>query len=54
MRTFSGLDEVETAVGTHLRNQRGCIEAAAVSGLQAANGVLARPHWDRITGQFLR
>jgi uncharacterized protein with NAD-binding domain and iron-sulfur cluster len=32
----------------------GCIEAAAVSGLQAANGVLGRPHWDRIGGQFLR
>jgi uncharacterized protein with NAD-binding domain and iron-sulfur cluster len=32
----------------------GCIEAAVVSGLQAANGLLARPHWDRITGQFLK
>jgi uncharacterized protein with NAD-binding domain and iron-sulfur cluster len=32
----------------------GCIEAAVVSGLQAANGVLGRPRWDRISGQFLR
>ena len=32
----------------------GCIEAAVVSGLQAANGVLGRPLWDRISGQFLR
>jgi len=32
----------------------GCIEAAVVSGLQAANGILGRPRWDRISGQFLR
>jgi len=32
----------------------GCIEAAVVSGLQAANAVLGRPRWDRISGQFLR
>ena len=25
-----------------------------VSGLQAANGILGRPRWDRISGQFLR
>jgi uncharacterized protein with NAD-binding domain and iron-sulfur cluster len=32
----------------------GCIEAAAVSGLQAANALLHRPRWDRISGLFLR
>ena len=32
----------------------GCIEAAAVSGLQAANKILGRPHLDRISGLFLR
>ena len=32
----------------------GCIEAAVVSGLQAANALLDRPRWDRITGEFLR
>ena len=32
----------------------GCIEAAAVSGLQAANALLGRPRWDRISGVFLR
>ena len=32
----------------------GCIEAAAVSGLQAANALLGRPRWDRISGLFLR
>jgi uncharacterized protein with NAD-binding domain and iron-sulfur cluster len=32
----------------------GCIEAAAVSGLQAANHLLRRPRWDRIGGPFLR
>ena len=32
----------------------GCIEAAAVSGLQAANTLLGRPRWDRIGGLFLR
>ncbi len=32
----------------------GCIEAAAVSGLQAANTLLGRPRWDRISGVFLR
>ncbi len=32
----------------------GCIEAAAVSGLQAANSLLGRPRWDRISGTFLR
>lgn len=32
----------------------GCIEAAAVSGLQAANMLLGRPRWDRIGGVFLR
>lgn len=32
----------------------GCIEAAVVSGLQAANGVLDRPRWDGISGRFLR
>jgi uncharacterized protein with NAD-binding domain and iron-sulfur cluster len=31
----------------------GCIEAAAVSGLQAANFLLGRPRWDRISGVFL-
>jgi uncharacterized protein with NAD-binding domain and iron-sulfur cluster len=32
----------------------GCIEAAAVSGLQAANALLGRPRWDRISGLLLR
>src|SRR5262249_25638143 len=32
----------------------GCIEAAAVSGLQAANTLLGRPRWDRISGVFIR
>lgn len=32
----------------------GCVEAAAVSGLQAANALLRRPRWDRISGLFLR
>ena len=32
----------------------GCIEAAAVSGLQAANALLGRPRWDRIGGLLLR
>jgi uncharacterized protein with NAD-binding domain and iron-sulfur cluster len=32
----------------------GCIEAAAVSGLQAANALLGRPRWDQISGLFLR
>jgi Flavin containing amine oxidoreductase len=32
----------------------GCIEAAVVSGLQAANGLLGRPRWDRVDGRFLR
>jgi uncharacterized protein with NAD-binding domain and iron-sulfur cluster len=32
----------------------GCIEAAVVSGLQAANHLLERPRWDRISGVFLR
>lgn len=32
----------------------GCIEAAAVSGLQAANALLGRPRWDRISGFLLR
>lgn len=30
----------------------GCIEAAAVSGLQAANAVLGRHRWDRISGSW--
>ena len=33
---------------------RGCVEAAAVSGLQAANALRHRPRWDRIGGLFLR
>jgi uncharacterized protein with NAD-binding domain and iron-sulfur cluster len=32
----------------------GCIEAAAVSGLQAANALLGRSRWDRIAGLLLR
>ena len=32
----------------------GCIEAAVVSGLQSANGVLGRLRWDRIGGRFLQ
>jgi hypothetical protein len=32
----------------------GCIEAAVVSGLQAANSLLGRPRWDGISGVFLR
>jgi uncharacterized protein with NAD-binding domain and iron-sulfur cluster len=32
----------------------GCIEAAVVSGLQAANELLGRPRWDRIGGLLLR
>ena len=32
----------------------GCIEAAVVSGLQAANALLGRPRWDRISGLLLR
>jgi uncharacterized protein with NAD-binding domain and iron-sulfur cluster len=32
----------------------GCIEAAVVSGLQAANQLLGRPRWDRIGGLLLR
>jgi Flavin containing amine oxidoreductase len=32
----------------------GCVEAAVVSGLQAANELLGRPHWDRIGGLLLR
>jgi uncharacterized protein with NAD-binding domain and iron-sulfur cluster len=32
----------------------GCIEAAAVSGLQAANALLGRPRWHRIGGLLLR
>ena len=32
----------------------GCIEAAVVSGIQAANAVLGRTRWDRISGQLLR
>jgi uncharacterized protein with NAD-binding domain and iron-sulfur cluster len=32
----------------------GCIEAAVVSGLQAANGLLGRPRWERVSGEFLR
>jgi uncharacterized protein with NAD-binding domain and iron-sulfur cluster len=32
----------------------GCIEAAVVSGLQAANSLLGRPTQDRISGVFLR
>jgi uncharacterized protein with NAD-binding domain and iron-sulfur cluster len=32
----------------------GCIEAAAVSGLQAANALLGRPRWDSIGGLLLR
>jgi uncharacterized protein with NAD-binding domain and iron-sulfur cluster len=32
----------------------GCIEAAAVSGLQAANALLGRSRWDRIGGLLLR
>lgn len=32
----------------------GCIEAAVVSGLQAANALLGRPRWDGISGVFLR
>ncbi|MGH3874029.1 MAG: FAD-dependent oxidoreductase [Pseudonocardiaceae bacterium] len=32
----------------------GCIEAAVVSGLQAANTLLGRPRWDRISGLYLR
>ena len=31
----------------------GCIEAAVVSGLQAANAVAGRPMRDRITGRYL-
>ena len=31
----------------------GCIEAAVVSGLQAANELLGRPRWDRIGGLLL-
>ncbi len=31
----------------------GCIEAAVVSGLQAANHLLGRPRWDRLGGAFL-
>ncbi|HET9255208.1 MAG TPA: FAD-dependent oxidoreductase, partial [Pseudonocardiaceae bacterium] len=32
----------------------GCIEAAVVSGLQAANTLLGRPRWDRISGVIVR
>jgi uncharacterized protein with NAD-binding domain and iron-sulfur cluster len=32
----------------------GCIEAAAVSGLQAANALLGHPRWHRIGGLLLR
>jgi uncharacterized protein with NAD-binding domain and iron-sulfur cluster len=32
----------------------GCIEAAVVSGLQAANALRGDPHWDRISGLVLR
>ena len=32
----------------------GCIEAAVVSGLQAANFLLGRERWDEISGVFLR
>jgi uncharacterized protein with NAD-binding domain and iron-sulfur cluster len=32
----------------------GCIEAAAVSGLQAANAVLGLPRWHRVPGLHLR
>jgi uncharacterized protein with NAD-binding domain and iron-sulfur cluster len=32
----------------------GCIEAAVVSGLQAANHLLERPRWHRVSGPFLR
>jgi uncharacterized protein with NAD-binding domain and iron-sulfur cluster len=31
----------------------GCIEAAVVSGLEAANAVLGRDRTDRITGDYL-
>ena len=32
----------------------GCIEAAVISGLQAANVLLGRPRWDRVGGMLLR
>jgi uncharacterized protein with NAD-binding domain and iron-sulfur cluster len=32
----------------------GCIEAAVVSGLQAANALLGLPRWDRVGGLLLR
>ncbi len=32
----------------------GCIEAAVLSGLQAANTLLGRPRWDRVSGLLLR
>jgi uncharacterized protein with NAD-binding domain and iron-sulfur cluster len=32
----------------------GCIEAAVVSGLQAANALLGRPRWDGLLGALLR
>ena len=32
----------------------GCIEAAAISGLQAANALLGRSRWDGISGVLLR
>jgi uncharacterized protein with NAD-binding domain and iron-sulfur cluster len=31
----------------------GCIEAAVMSGLQAANALLGRGHWHRIRGFYL-
>jgi hypothetical protein len=32
----------------------GCIEAAVLSGLQAANAVLGRSRWHRVAGFYLR